>query len=66
MKKSKYVFIILALVYVAMAILYPFDVLNIGENLLFALSFSALLLSASDVISKIAGYLCIRIHIMQI
>ena len=59
MKKSKYVFIILALVYVAMAILYPFDVLNIGENLLFALSFSALLLSASDVISKIAGYLCI-------
>ena len=59
MKKSKYVFIIFALVYVAMAILYPFNVLNIGENLLFALSFSAMLLSASDVISKIAGYLCI-------
>ncbi|MCR4638479.1 hypothetical protein [Ruminococcus sp.] len=59
MKKSKYVFIIFALVYVAMAILYPFNVLNIGENLLFALSFSALLLSTSDVISKIAGYLCI-------
>lgn len=57
MKKSKFVFIILALVYVAMSILYPFDVLNIGENLLFALSVSALLISTSDVFNKIGMYL---------
>ncbi len=59
MKKSKFVFIILAIVYAVMALLYPFDILNIGDNLLFALSFSALLLSTSDVVSKFAGYLCI-------
>ncbi len=43
MKKSKFVFVILATVYVLMALLYPFDVLKIGDNLLFALSVSALL-----------------------
>ena len=57
MKKSKFVFVILATVYVLMALLYPFDVLKIGDNLLFALSVSALLISASDVINKIGTFL---------
>lgn len=60
MKKSKYVFIILALVYAVIAVLYPFDILNIGDNLLFALSVSALFISTSDVVSKIICYLCIE------
>lgn len=59
MKKSKFVFIILAIVYAVMAILYPFDILNIGDNLLLALSLSAFLLSTSDIVSKNAGYQCI-------
>lgn len=57
MKKSKFVFVILAAVYVLMALLYPFDVLKIGDNLLFALSVSALLISASDVINKVGAFL---------
>lgn len=60
MKKSKYIFIILAIVYALMAILYPFDILNISENLLFALSSAALLISASDAVSKFCSYLCIK------
>ena len=57
MKKSKFVFIILAVVYALMALLYPFDVLKIGENLLFALSVSALLISTSDIFNKVGMYL---------
>lgn len=60
MKKSKYIFIILAIVYAVMAFLYPFAILSIGDNLLFALSASALLISTSDVVSKIVSYLCIK------
>lgn len=60
MKKSKYIFIILAIVYAIMGLMYPFDILTIGDNLLFALSASALLISTSDVFSKVSSYLCIE------
>lgn len=59
MKKSKFIFIILAVVYALMAFLYPFNVLKVGENLLFALSVSALLISSSDVLNKAGMYLFI-------
>lgn len=67
MKKSKFVFVILAAVYVLMALLYPFDVLKIGDNLLFALSVSALLISASDVINKVGAFSYLhQTHTMRI
>lgn len=56
MKKSKYIFIILFIIYLLIGILSPLDVLNIGDNLLFALSAAALFVSASDVISKVHIY----------
>lgn len=56
MKKSKFIFIILFIIYLLIGILSPLDVLNISDNLLFALSSAALLVSASDVISKIRIY----------
>ena len=59
MKKSKYIFLILCFVYVVMGLLYPSDILHIGDNLLFGLSGSALLISTSDVVGKISNYLCI-------
>ena len=41
-----------------MAIASPFKILRISENLLFALSVSALLISMSDVINKACDYMC--------
>ncbi|SFT33450.1 hypothetical protein SAMN02910301_0414 [Lachnospiraceae bacterium XBD2001] len=58
MKQSKFIFIILAVIYVTMAIASPFKILRISENLLFALSVSALLISMSDVINKACDYMC--------
>lgn len=56
MKKSKFVFVILSVVYLLMGILYPFGVLDIGGNLLLALSTAALLISLGDICEKIHIY----------
>ena len=60
MSKSKYVFIILAIVYILIGIASPLNIIDVGDNLLFALSLSALMLSISDIIQKLALYFCIR------
>ena len=59
MQRSKYIFVILAIIYSVIGICYFFDGLIISDNLLLALSVTALLISVSDVFSKIAEY-CIQ------
>lgn len=58
MKKSKYVFAIMAVVYLVVAISERFGWLTITENILLGLSLSALLSAVSDILYNI-GYLFI-------
>ena len=60
MKKSKYIFIIMSLVYIVMAVLYLCWFITMGDNLLFALSTAALLLSVSDAFGKMVTFLCVN------
>lgn len=48
MKKSHYMFIVIAGVYFLVAMTNLFGILNVGNNIFMALSLSALLLSISD------------------
>lgn len=56
MNRSKSVFIILAIVYVLVALGLKFEVLSVNNNILLGLSISALLISISDAINKYVYY----------
>jgi hypothetical protein len=53
MKKSKYFFLILCLAYICAAVFSCFDWFAISENILFALSLSALLISIGEVLENV-------------
>lgn len=56
MKKSRYIFCVLGAVYVFVGVGILFDMFQSSNNLLFGLSLSALLISASDMINGFAMY----------
>lgn len=55
MRKSQYVFIIMAVAYIVIAILNLREWVTVSENILFGLSMSALFSSLSDIFSNIVG-----------
>lgn len=56
MRKSKYVFLVFAVVYVLIYILDILNVVTVNENTLFGLTLSAFWISLSDVCNHIATY----------
>ena len=57
MTKSKFLFLVIAIVYICVGVLNCFEILRIGTNIYAALSITALFLSLGDVFEKIHGYL---------
>ena len=55
MRKSQYVFAIMAAIYIIIAILNIREWIIVSENILFGLSMSALLSSLSDILSNIVS-----------
>lgn len=60
MKKSKYVFLIFAVLYVLICFLDILNIVTVDENILLGLTFSAFFMSLSDVCNHIATYRIIR------
>ena len=56
MKKSKYIFLILALLYVLIYILNILNIVVIDESIMVGLTFSALFMSLSDVCNNFIVY----------
>lgn len=56
MRKSKYVFMIFAVLYVLISVLNILNIVTVGENIMFGLTFSALFMSLSDACNNIVMY----------
>lgn len=56
MRKSKYVFLIFAVLYVLISVLNVLNIVIVGENIMFGLTFSAFFMSLSDVCNNAVMY----------